>query len=90
MELLFTARGWEDYQHWQRHHPPTARKIHRLLDAIRKDPYGGIGNPEPLKYRLQGMWSRRIDQEHRLIYRIILDGDRVVRVEVVACSYHYH
>jgi toxin YoeB len=90
MEFLFTSRGWEDYAHWLQHHPPTVRKIHRLLQSIRKDPYTGMGKPEPLKYRLHGMWSRRIDQEHRLIYRIVLDAEKVVRIDVVACLYHYH
>ena len=89
MEILFTPRGWADYQHWLRHHPPTLRKIHQLLESIRKDPYGGIGKPEPLKHRLQGMWSRRIDTEHRLVYRLIPEGDRVIRMEIVACRYHY-
>ena len=89
MDFLFTPKGWEDYSHWLRHHLPTVRKVHRLLESIQQDPYGGIGKPEPLKHRLHGLWSRRIDQEHRLVYRIVMEGERVARIEVMACRYHY-
>jgi toxin YoeB len=69
---------------WQDQDPKTARKINELLEDVRRDPFRGIGKPEPLRHALKGYWSRRINQEHRLVY-MIKDGD----VLIASCRYHY-
>lgn len=82
--VAFTDIGWEDYQHWQEASPRLAEKINELIDAIMADPFKGLGKPEPLRGNLTGLWSRRIDREHRLVYMVENDT-----VYVVACRYHY-
>jgi toxin YoeB len=84
MRLVFTSQGWEDYTYWQRTDRPTVRRINRLLDDALRDPASGIGKPEPLKYGISGAWSRRITEEHRLVY-LVLDGDLVI----LQARYHY-
>ena len=84
MNLLFTDAAWEDYCHWQSSDKKLLKKINTLLKEIKRDPYEGIGKPEPLKHELQGCWSRRINQEHRLVYEV-LD----TQINVLACRYHY-
>jgi toxin YoeB len=82
--VAFTDIGWEDYQYWQTADSGLSDKINALIDACIVDPFKGIGKPEPLKGNLSGLWSRRIDLEHRLVYAVA-DG----MVYVVACRYHY-
>ena len=83
-ELFWTKAALEDLEHWQRHDPKKVRRIVELcLDACR-DPSAGKGKPEPLRFQLLGCWSRRIDQEHRLVYRF--DDERVV---ILQARYHY-
>lgn len=84
MKILFTEDAWEEYVHWQRTDPKTVRRINELIRDAARDPFAGIGKPEPLKFSLAGCWSRRIDQEHRLVYKI--DGEALV---VIQCRYHY-
>jgi toxin YoeB len=84
MRLCFTPRGWEDYQYWLDTDRATLRRLHRLIEAALRDPFGGIGKPEPLRHMLAGCWSRRIDEEHRLVY--LVDGDDVV---ILQARYHY-
>ena len=84
MRLVFTPRGWEDYLHWQRADRGTLRRINRLIEAALREPFSGIGKPEQLRHILQGCWSRRIDDEHRLVY--LVDGDDQV---VLQARYHY-
>ncbi len=85
MNILFSERAWEDYQYWQCHDRKIAGKINALLkDIARDDPYQGLGKPEPLKHAFSGFWSRRITDEHRLIYRM---ADHVI--EVPQARYHY-
>jgi toxin YoeB len=84
MRLVFTSQGWEDYTYWQRTDRPTVRRINRLLDDALRDPASGIGKPEPLKYGISGAWSRRITEEHRLVY-LVLDGD----LAILQARYHY-
>ena len=74
----------DDLQHWVRHDPRTARRLLELMRAILKDPFRGIGKPEPLRYFGQGVWSRRITQEHRCVY--LVNG---LRVEFLQGRYHY-
>ena len=84
MRLVFEGQGWEDYISW----PATDRKmlarINKLIEDIRRDPFTGIGKPEPLNYHLPGAWSRRIDDEHRLIYLVTS-----TEIIILAARYHY-
>ena len=82
--LVFTPHGWDDYGHWQTTDRSMVKRINRLLDATLPDPTTGIGKPEMLRHVLAGCWSRRIDEEHRLVY--LVDGDDIV---VLQCRYHY-
>ena len=84
MNILFTDESWEDYLYWQSIDKKTLKRINLLIKDIRRDPFSGIGKPEPLKFQLQGCWSRRIDQEHRLIYELV-DKD----LRIISCRYHY-
>ena len=84
MRLAFTPLGWEDYRHWQATDMATLRRVNRLLDETLRDPFGGVGKPEPLRHVLAGCWSRRIDEEHRLVY--LVDGDDLV---VLQARYYY-
>jgi len=84
MNLVFSAHAWEDYLHWQEVDRKTLRRIHELLKDIKRNPHSGIGKPEPLRHALAGWWSRRIDQEHRLVYRVTERG-----IEIAQLRYHY-
>lgn len=84
MVLTFTENAWDDYLYWQKVDKRMVGKINELIKAIKRTPFEGIGKPEPLKYDLAGYWSRRIDQEHRLVYQIIED-----ELLVYACRYYY-
>ncbi|SAI59445.1 Toxin YoeB [Bordetella ansorpii] len=66
--FCWTQHAWEDYLYWQQHDPAKVTVINRLLEECRRDPFKGTGKPEPLKGELSGFWSRRIDQENRLVY----------------------
>ena len=83
-KLLFSNQAWEDYLHWQETDRVVLGRIHELIKDIQRSPYQGIGKPEPLKHALSGWWSRRIDREHRLVYRVKDDA-----VELAALRYHY-
>jgi toxin YoeB len=74
MNLIFSDRAWEDYQYWLETDRKQVRRIHELIKDIRRNPHSGIGKPEPLRHALAGYWSRRIDQEHRLVYRVTDHG----------------
>ena len=76
MRLVFTPRGWEDYVWWQANDRATLKRINRLADDALRDPTAGIGKPEPLRHVLAGCWSRRISDEHRLVY--LVDGEDLV------------
>ena len=78
------ADAWKDYLYWQKNDSKIAKKINELIKEIVRDPFCGIGKPEPLKHALEGYWSRRITQEHRLVYKVIDDDIRIVQ-----CRYHY-
>lgn len=84
MRLVFTPHGWEDYVHWQTADRAILQRINRLIEDVVRDPFTGIGKPEPLKHVLAGAWSRRIDSEHRLVY--LIDTDDIVILQV---RYHY-
>jgi toxin YoeB len=84
MKVKFVDEGWEEYCEWQKSDPKMVRKINALLEEISRTPFGGTGKPEPLKYALAGCWSRRLTQEHRLVYDVV-DGV----ITVYQCRYHY-
>ncbi len=84
MRLVFTPHGWADYLHWQSVDKKTIKRINRLIEDTMRDPFAGIGKPEPLRHVLQGCWSRRIDAEHRLVY-MVEDEDLVI----LQARYHY-
>jgi toxin YoeB len=88
MKLLWTDEAWEDYVHWQQTDRDVLRRINALIKDARRNPFKGIGKPEPLKGDLAGWWSRRITGDHRLVYRAAGKGDDR-RLEIVACRYHY-
>lgn len=70
MELVFSEQAWEDYLHWQQTNPKQLRRVNQLVKEICRSPFDGIGKPEPLKHALHGWWSRRIDGEHRIVYKM--------------------
>jgi toxin YoeB len=82
--LLWTAAAWEDYLYWQTQDRKTLKRINRLIADTLRDPFSGLGKPEPLRENLSGFWSRRIDDTHRLVYTI--EGDALA---IIACRYHY-
>jgi toxin YoeB len=82
--FVFTDHAWEDYVWWQQEDRQTLARINSLLRECQRAPFHGTGKPEPLKGNLKGFWSRRIDREHRLVYRATSDA-----IEVVACRFHY-
>jgi toxin YoeB len=84
MVITFTEIAWEDYQYWQKTDKKMLKKLNALIKEIKRNPFEGIGKPEPLKYDLAGYWSRRIDLEHRLIYQV--NGKELL---IFACRYHY-
>jgi toxin YoeB len=89
MTFLFTENGWEDFQYWMASDPEIANKIITLLNEIRKTPFQGMGKPEPLRYDLTGYWSRRITNEHRLVYSITGKKGANQQCWVVQCRFHY-
>jgi len=84
MILSFSEEAWEDYLFWQSKDKKIQNRINELLKDIKRDPFKGIGKPEPLKFDLSGCWSRRINIEHRLVYKV-LNGE----IFIVSCRYHY-
>lgn len=84
MNLTFTPEAWEDYLHWQKTDKRVVKRIHELIKDIRRSPFEGIGKPEPLRHNLSGCWSRRITEEHRLVYKMTDQG-----VAFLQMRYHY-
>ena len=84
MRLIFSQEAWEDYLHWQKTDRRLLNRINLLIREILRSPFEGIGKPEPLKHGLAGYWSRRINDEHRLVYKV--DGESVM---IAQCRYHY-
>jgi len=84
MEIVFSENGWADYISWQNENKKILKRINELIKDILRHPYEGIGKPELLKFDLAGFWSRRIDREHRLVYRIS-EG----KLLIYTCRYHY-
>jgi len=88
LKLAFTPQGWVDYLHWQENDDSMLRRINELVRDALRSPFAGIGKPEPLSRNLRGWWSRRITQEHRLVYRVYGTGDQQ-SLEIASCRFHY-
>ena len=86
MKVGFDDGAWEEYLYWQKIDKKILKKINDLIKEIQKTPFEGTGKPEALKYDLQGYWSRRINQEHRLVYSV---DDNLEELVIVQCRYHY-
>ncbi len=84
MKPAFTPIGWADYLHWQNTDRAQIKRINKLIEAVVRDPFNGIGKPEQLRNVLSGAWSRRISEEHRLVY--LVDDDEVT---ILKARYHY-
>lgn len=84
MKIVFDPDGWDDYTYWQSIDRKMVEKINGLIKSCLRDPFEGVGKPEPLRGDLSGWWSRRIDREHRLIYRVTDD-----QLQIVQCRRHY-
>lgn len=84
MKIIFLSPAWEDYLYWQKVDKVILRKINTLIREIARDAYEGSGKPEPLKHNLSGWWSRRINLEQRLVYKV--ENDSII---VLQCRYHY-
>jgi toxin YoeB len=84
MKLVFLDKAWEQYVHWQDTDRAISRKLNGLIKECLRHPFEGTGKPEPLQGDLSGFWSRRIDREHRLVYRV-----KEGALEILACRYHY-
>ena len=84
MRLVFTTNGWEDYTHWLQADRQVLKRINRLINDALRDPTAGIGKPEPLRHMFAGAWSRRITEEHRLVY--LVDGEDLV---ILQARFHY-
>ena len=84
-QVTFHAKAFDDFTDWLSQDKNTYQKIIRLIKDIQRTPFTGLGKPEPLKHELQGYWSRRIDDEHRLVYKVT---DK--EIIVISCRYHYN
>ena len=84
MLLSWTKEGWDDYLYWQAHNRQLIKRINSLIKEILRTPFEVVGKPEPLKHELSGAWSRRIDQEHRLVY--VVNDESII---IIQCRYHY-
>ena len=84
MNIVFTDESWEDYIYWHKNYKKILKRINQLIKETQKTPFDGTGKPEPLKFQLSGCWSRRINSEHRLVYKVT-DENFII----LSCRYHY-
>ena len=84
MNLTWTDESWDEYLYWQTHDKKVLKRINLLVKDLKRDPFDGLGKPESLKYELAGCWSRRITDEHRLVYEV-MDSS----VVIISCRFHY-
>ena len=84
MKVVFADGGWEDFIYWMEHDRKIAKRIIRLINDIKREPFSGVGKPEPLKHDLAGFWSRRITEEHRLVYTVEKN-----QILIAQARYHY-
>jgi toxin YoeB len=83
MILSWADKAWDDYLYWQQTNKKALKRINTLIKDIKRQPFEGLGDPEPLKHNWSGYWSRRIDREHRLVYKV------TEQAIIVQCRYHY-
>lgn len=88
MRIVFSDDAWEDYQHWIETDPKTLSRLNTLIEECQRHPFTGTGKPEPLKQDLKGWWSRRINSEDRLVYRVEGKGEQQA-LEIIQCRLHY-
>jgi len=84
MKLIFAEHAWEDYLYWQKTDKKVLSRINKLIKATQREPFSGVGKPEPLKHGLAGYWSRRINEEHRMIYKVTDNALLIAQLR-----YHY-
>ena len=84
MRLIFSNKAWDDYLYWQKNDKQVLKKINQLIKDTKRNPFEGKGKPEPLKHELSGFWSRKITDEHRLVYQV--NGSSLL---VASCRFHY-
>ena len=84
MKLVFADEAWDDYRYWQRQDKRRVERINKLIRETQRQPFTGVGKPEPLKHALSGCWSRRITDQHRMVYKI--DGDALL---IAQLRYHH-
>lgn len=84
MIICWSTHAWDDYLHWQQNDKKKLKRINQLIKDIMRNPFDGIGEPEPLRHNWTGYWSRRIDREHRLVYKY--DDEKI---QIVKCRFHY-
>ena len=84
MNITFSDQAWEDYLYWQEADEKILARIHELIKDVKRNPFSGIGKPEPLKHALQGYWSRRINSEHRMVYKVVEGA-----IFLAQLRYHY-
>ena len=89
MKVVWAPGALADYRWWRAEDPKTADKIDRLIEDIKRSAFAGIGKPEPLKQDMAGLWSRRIDKEHRFVYRKVGKRGKDQRLEILQCRFHY-
>jgi len=90
MNIVFTKNAWEDLEYWLENDTKKAIKIKDLIKSIKQDPFKGIGEPEGLKHgKFKGFWSRRINSEHRLVYRVVGKLGEDQKCEIIMCRFHY-
>ncbi|MCT4625833.1 Txe/YoeB family addiction module toxin [Halodesulfovibrio sp.] len=85
MNLSWTTHAWEDYLYWQKTDKKILKRINTLIKDTMRTPFDGIGKPEPLRFQLTGCWSRRINEEHRLVYKLTTDNT----LHILQCKHHY-
>ncbi|MEE8399513.1 MAG: Txe/YoeB family addiction module toxin [Desulfobacterales bacterium] len=84
MKLKWAEQAWEDYLHWQETDKKILRRVNRIIMETMRNPFEGIGDPEPLRHNWKGYWSRRINREHRFVYRV-----KQEELLIAQCRYHY-
>ncbi len=88
MKVTFLPQAWDDYLHWVEQDRKTLRRLNRLIEDCRRQPFEGVGKPEALRHHWSGWWSRRITDEHRLVYRVVGEG-ATQALEIAQCRMHY-
>ncbi|MBU1056502.1 MAG: Txe/YoeB family addiction module toxin [Proteobacteria bacterium] len=84
MKLIFSDQAWEDYLYWQKTDKKILHRINTLITETKRSPFDGVGKPEPLKHALSGYWSRRINEEHRFVYKVYENS-----IHIAQLKYHY-